>query len=267
MQCCSAFRKEFEQLLVADIGKNIPLYCSDDCWIQQWAGQNVVLMSTPVEILNPLELRFSDGKTHFDVENAMQVFSSLRKLTPTQAADERLWAWLTHVYCWGYMRSRWPIDLKVKAGNDPVKIIRERYFVTTRRSLTRNGIARLWWYVWLTHRPDDSDPFRYTKVLLSKLDVTQSLLERSFGKCREVRMSFLDFLMTHQDECLNGGNRSRIIVRQLAKALNFRGGFGLLDAVRADAMQSFLAKQLDVALSESDGLEPQADEVGEVDVG
>ena len=216
-----------------------------------------------MEIANPLELRFSEGKIHFDVENAIRVFCTLRKLTPAQAADERLWAWFTHIYCWGYMRSRWPIDLKVKAGNDPVKIIRERYFVPTRRALTRNGIARLWWYVWLTYRPDDNDPFRYTKVLLSKLDVTQSLLERGFGKCREVRMSFLDFLMANQDECLNAGNRSRIIVRHLAKALNFRGGFGLLDAVRSDAMQSFLSKQLDVALSDIDGLEMYSAEAGD----
>ena len=259
MPHCYALIKDAEQKLLASVPDNIDRYRSDDPWFPQTTRPGQILIRTPVEIVGDIQFLESDGRTHYDFENAKTLFLALPNLSPVQASDERLWTWFTHFHCWSYMRSRWPIEKKNKSADTPERVIKERYFVTTRRGLTRNGISRLWWYCWLTHRPGNADPFMFTEVLLRKLDITQQLLERSFGKCHDVRISFLEFVLSHPKECLEGG-KSRAIVRHLAKSLNFRGGFGLLDAVRKDAMHQFLASALASILSPGAIEESAADE-------
>ena len=83
-------------------------------------------------------------------------------LTREQASDPRLWVRLTHVEGWKYMRRRWNVAPKIRDEKNPVGYVLEHYFVASSspsRALTRNGMARLWWYAHLTHDPARKDPY------------------------------------------------------------------------------------------------------------
>ena len=48
-----------------------------------------------------------DKPSDADATNALLVFRNLRDLTPQQAADERLWVYLSHFDCADYVAKRW----------------------------------------------------------------------------------------------------------------------------------------------------------------
>ena len=107
------------------------------------------------------------------------------------------------------MRARWaPENSSGVKGADaamrPGKVqdyVLERYFVKSdqSRALLRNGIARLWWYSYLTYDADREDPFELTAVLLRTLDIAQHFLERNFGRNTNVLRAILEFIVKRTD--------------------------------------------------------------------
>ena len=95
----------------------------------------------------------------YDVENAVRLHKALPSLTPVQVQDPRLWARLTHVELWQYMRTRWPVE-RYDKRDVAIGRVRERYFVTQRqsRALVRNGAARLRRASKLTFDPERKTP-------------------------------------------------------------------------------------------------------------
>jgi len=51
-----------------------------------------------------------DGSEKRDLENTQLIYEDLKALTPIQATDERLWAYLAHGPYWEYMTRRWGLD-------------------------------------------------------------------------------------------------------------------------------------------------------------
>lgn len=104
------------------------------------------------------DFQFSDAKNQNhdsaknDVENAIRLYSAMKGLSDTQAADERLWAGLCHGDFWEYMHNRWEGS---RFYGDPVSGLLWRYFFNTksgvRRALFRNTLSRLWWLGRLTY--------------------------------------------------------------------------------------------------------------------
>ena len=82
------------------------------------------------------------GRT--DVENSIQIYRAMMKITDTQAADERFWAGLCHGDFWDYMHNRWE---NIKVSGDMVSSLLWRYFYNTkngiRRAMFRNTLSRL----------------------------------------------------------------------------------------------------------------------------
>jgi hypothetical protein len=140
---------------------------------------------------------------------------------------------LTHVELWHYMRKRWPVEKYLPDRSKAERYILSRYFVAQRqsRALLRNGAVRLWWTAKVTFDPQRKNPYELTEVLLSSLDIAQQLLERNLGRILSLNRTFLDYLLRHKKECLDNGDKSRVLVRRLAKALNFQGGVCVLDCM------------------------------------
>ena len=130
----------------------------------------------------PFEQKFPKGNTgifldegfaldadNSDFENSVLLYDQLKHLNETEASDERLWVYLTHVTFWEYMRMRWPIE----NVDNPVSRIRERYFMrgSSIESITRSGIARLWWYAHLTYDESRQNKYELTEVLLKRADL------------------------------------------------------------------------------------------------
>jgi hypothetical protein len=96
-----------------------------------------------------------------DFANALSLFAALPGLTPSQAADPRLWTTLTLKDYWAYATSRYPITGaglfgRLRANDQRTQAERQadahqnwvktHYFAGTPRIRLRdNAVSRLWW--------------------------------------------------------------------------------------------------------------------------
>jgi hypothetical protein len=226
------FKESFIQNLRLLVQANLKNYENDNVWANRIGLSSGRDLPTSVNISPFPELTLPANNDLKDAENAIQLHKSLPNLTLLQARDPRLWTRLCHVEFWSYMRNRWPIERYLKNGEKKAAgRILERYFIpqSQSRSLIRNGIARLWWSAHLSFSPARENPYELTQVLMSTLDITQSILERSIGRAPNIVHGFLEFLLRHKDELLTGGNINRLKIRKLTKYLNMYGGVSILD--------------------------------------
>ncbi|MER2121019.1 MAG: DUF6339 family protein [Solibacillus sp.] len=156
-----------------------------------------------------------------DAENAIRLHHSLKNLTPAQATDQRIWTYLTHNVYPDYMAARWL--QKVSKGS------LERYFASTNRLLIRNGIARLWWYGYLTYDENRENPYELTKFALSNQDIVVSLLERNLGNSKNLFLKVLDILYNYTN--IYPTITSSKNITSLSKYINFCEGVTLLDSM------------------------------------
>lgn len=244
------FKSHHVRHLRGNVAQNLERYSDNKPWAGKPTGNGKVRLASSLEPAIPLELELPDEDGLKDLENTKIVFSAFPKLTPVQARDPRLWTRLTHTECWKYMRKRW--DVSRQTGDDAKKVryVLEHYFVRQNQSrmLLRNGIARLWWYGYLTHDPKRADPFELTEVLLSDLDIAQQVLERNMGRANSVRVGFLDFLRENMGQLGTSSGQRRGRIRELAKSLNLRGGAVLLDCLNTQEVRSILDEELAAAM-------------------
>lgn len=166
-----------------------------------------------------------------DFENSKNIYDNL-KINETQASDNRLWTYLTHVRFWTYMKKRWPLDIE-----NPVSRIKDRYFLNSLKleTLTRNGISRLWWYAHLTIDQSRKDHYELTRILLSRQDIAVGILERSLGSNKNVRKALLEFL-SENPEIKDSEDKTREIIKQL----NLAGGVKNIPMLKVNEIKSIL---------------------------
>lgn len=241
MSKLNIFKEQALHRLQENIEKNIPLYGKEKPWIADYFGEHSWELSSKLDAL-PDDLLIEPTKENdFDFDNALRIHSALHGLSLVQASDPRMWAYLTHVKYWSYMRKRWPVSETTK---NPAGTIRDRYFLVgdKARGLTRNGISRLWWVAHTCVNQDagsDSEAaYKLIKPLFAKQDVYASFMERAFSKNASVMKSILSVL----SERLESGKPfdDRVKVRSLAKHLVLVGGVTVLDAIDSDGLKSIV---------------------------
>ena len=227
-----------------NISPNAKRYVSDQPWLADYFGNDPWHLPSNIDMPEGVEMLPPTSKSElFDLENTKTLYTALRHLTPLQASDERLWAYLTHVTYWDYMRKRWPVEQykdKRVAEN-----LQERYFFMSDRprALIRNGMARLWWYGYTTYDEQRDDPFELTGVLLKNLDVTQSILERAFSRNRLVTHAVLSVLLQREKD--GAPFYERDSVRDLAKYLVQVGGVTIIDALSFTELRDVVMRKVD----------------------
>jgi len=169
-------------------------------------------------------------------KNSISLYENLQ-INETQASDKRLWTYLTHVHFWDFMKKTWQIDF-TKDKSKVVEFIRDRYFLNTLniRTLTHNGISRLWWYSHLTVDNSRKDKYELTKVLLSLQDIPVSLLERSMGSNSNVRKAVLEFLLE------NPKFKTSKNVQNLLRQLNLAGGVKNIPMLKLTEIKTLLSR-------------------------
>ncbi len=227
-----------------NIVPNAKRYTTDEPWLSDYFGADPWHLQSSIDMLDATVLKHPSSKTDLlDLENTRALYTALRHLTPIQAADERLWAYLSHVMHWEYMRKRWPVEQY--AGKPRfAEIVQERYFFMPDRprALIRNGIARLWWYGYTTYDDQRDDPFELTAVLLKSLDVAQSILERAFSRNRTVTRAMLSVLLERERAGKPFYERERI--RELAKYLVQLGGVTIIDALSLSEIRDVVSRKV-----------------------
>ena len=244
--------EHFTDRLRRAIAPNLEWYKLADSWAEEFgADSGKWELATSVEPILPAKrqldslLAAPDGDDLKDLENAVRLHKALPGLTPAQARDPRLWTRLTHVEFWRYMRTRWQVEKHLADRKKAERYISQHYFVSRAegRALLRNGIARLWWFSYLTYDKDRDDPYELTAVLLKTLDIAKLILENSMGRCRAVLFSFLEFLLENP-VLLEGGDRNRTGIRGLAKSLNLLGGVAVLDCLTTGTIKAHMTREL-----------------------
>ncbi len=227
-----------------------PRYMEDSPWLDDYFGHTRWSAESSVAIPDDLGLRLPDEDSDYDLENTRTIYTALKHLTPSQASDERLWAYMAHVTEWTYMRGRWPAE-RYANREKPYKPIRERYLFGSNRarSGTRHGIARLWWYGYTSYDESRADPFELTGVLLKTLDVTQSVLERAFSLNRPLTHGLLQALL--EREQAGEPRYERETVRSVAKHIVHIGGVTIVDMLSTDDVKSIVHTKLDQLKSEA----------------
>jgi hypothetical protein len=197
-------------------------------WLTKYFGHNKWYGDTGIEIDQNLEL--SAGGSKGDIENSIKLYELLEdKLTSVQAADPRLWVFLCHETCWDYMVKRW----EPKPETDIIS----RYYLegTDSRALILNGVARLWWFAYLTYDKNRPDPYELLKILLRDQNIQHNLLERNFGRNRMVLHAVLDFIKSNPD--IN----KKEDYEKIGKIINRWGGVRLLDYLNKKDVTAYLA--------------------------
>ena len=197
----------------------------DATWLEEKL-EGMLFLPTSYEDIPDFEL-VMDGENPFATEakNVEIVYSNLQFLTDSQASDERLWVGLGLSYFWKYIKYRWAID-----GRSSVDTLRNHFFfgMGPRVSLTRQGVARLWWIGRLTYDGQRSDPFELTKLVCEQASFIPDILEWNTSNNPRIVHAFLDALLALRVE---GITITAELVRELSKYLNVLGGTYLLDCL------------------------------------
>lgn len=236
------FTEEFLRVVrAAAAGELRTRYSREEPWIHELPDAGSGIRESQIEVLELPELICeTKARTETDAANAITLYEHLKTLSPVQASDERLWACLSHTRYWRYMCVRWP-----RGDEDSFNSLEERWFFkgSSMERLARHGIARLWWGAYATVLPDNSDPYRLTRVLFRNSEIQFGYMERLFGKNRCVLHTALAFIER---------NASRITRRQslsdwargTGKLINRVGGVLQLDALAPTDVEEILETHL-----------------------
>ena len=179
-----------------------------------------------------------------DVDNALAVYESLSNLTAHQASIERMWVYLCHCNCPGYVSHRW-LTRRPEKDEDAVREVRNHFFAVGNRALIRdNGVSRLWWLGKIAHDVDSENPRGFLTILLHRQDIRSALIERpSVSMNRRVLRGIYGVMLEHW---ANGGSLfERETFRSWMVALNRRGGVILLDALPEEDLHRLLREEAD----------------------
>lgn len=207
----------------------------NNCNIQTLLDDDTIIRESSIEY-EPFSFDMSKEKaTATDVENIKRVYNHLKGLTESQASDERIWVAYTLSEAIDYMKYRWmPKD-------DSDKL--DRYFFnnTTKRSLFRNGIARLWWIGYHTYDPNRSDPYELTEFICRDQDFINNLLDIGFASNPTISKASIAALMDAEKK---GITVDRDVVRDISQYINLLGGTYILDCLSYDEIYDKLKERL-----------------------
>ncbi len=169
------------------------------------------------------------GRT--DVENSIQIYRAMMKITDTQAADERFWAGLCHGDFWDYMHNRWE---NIKVSGDMVSSLLWRYFYNTkngiRRAMFRNTLSRLWWLGRLTYDENRNDPFELTRYWEEDFSTKMLILFSSnYMGNQTITRGLVSALMELERQEVTISGQKRELYYLASQYLNLYGGTHILD--------------------------------------
>lgn len=133
--------------------------------------------------------------TKSDFDNAVKLYESFESLPPFIASEEALWAYLTHVEHFNYVKERWNINSESSSD-----LILKRFFYSSSVAMD-NAVSRLWWGAYLTKDESLDDPYKYTRVLLGdgNSDLLQNLSKSKLFRYPEAVRGIMRFFSEYDD--------------------------------------------------------------------
>lgn len=227
-------------ILERSIPDNLDRYQMVATWIEKYFIDNnepKYFFDTGIEV-DDYQLVLGGPETDF--QNAKILYEALQgHINLVQASDLRLWAYMAHAQHWDYMHVRWGINVpdqeeeeenenntKKSSVDKAIDRIGTRYFfkASKGKAFVRQGIARLYWSVYLTYdaENENNNPYEYTEYFFSKQDIFTSITERSYARNKILVLAALKELK-HNPEL------SREEIRAFLAKLNQSGAITVLD--------------------------------------
>lgn len=191
--------------------------------LQTLFNDDHIIKNTSIDIEDfSLDTSF-ENRVDSDLENVKRVYNHMMTLSVSKASDERIWVAYALSEFVDYMKYRWMPD-----GPDKRK---ERFFFenSSKRSLFRQGISRLWWIGYLTYDESKPDPYEMTAFILRNgQDVINQLLDIGFSSNKTILKAVIKALYEAEN---SGITIDRDLVRNTCKYVNLLGGTYMLDCL------------------------------------
>lgn len=164
----------------------------------------------------------------YEVENCKTVYIAFKALSPYDARDERLWAYLSHTALLNHARLRWPIP---SDNAEAVAHIAKHWFARDKRQVERDQVgSRLWWIGHLCARVDGVDPDLALRAFLFRSDVRANIIERpTLSQSIELFSAIVRRLVASFVSHKKLFERNAF--RRMMKEINSVGGYRLLDCL------------------------------------
>lgn len=227
-------RQEILEDLKNNVANNIEKYRNEDNqWIIDQYENPFLAYKRNVD---DFELLFdSKDVGSSDMKNVKILHRNLSFLTKSEAADERLWAGLTHSVFWDFMRDRWE-----RRPAKEEKQISNRYFLTggssNRRALLMNSISRYWWIGELIYdEANIKNPYYLIEVFRGDFTTNvHTLLSSNFTSNPNIVKGILRPMLKYKE---NYGSLSREEFQSIIRHANLIGGSYLLDYLSTEEIE------------------------------
>ncbi len=246
MAFLKVFKQSFLDILVAQLskGRGVELYDLDSPIPYE---DDDVLTNYKINVPEEISLRIRKDRENFDFENAVLIHEYLMGLDPTTASDPRLWAYLSHVTFWKYMKNRWPV--KESGSDSRNEHILKHWFIRnlSARGLVDNGIAVLWWGAYMTYDENRADKYELTRELFSMLDYTRTLITGSLGRDKKFLHAFLQYSIDNKEFFKKyKADKSRSFMRKM----NFVAGYKAIGSQSEEEIMVNISKYKDKVSAE-----------------
>ena len=168
-----------------------------------------------------------------DYNNVKKLYTALKKITDTQASDERFWVGLSHDELWDFMQYRCKLTKDNISEN---KILTNFFFnYGNKRSLILHPIARLWWVGRLVYDENSSNPFRALEYMKSDFGTkVLSLFSSNYTKNPIILRALLQAIIDLEND---GYKISRKDYLEIIRYVNLLGGIVILDYLSEDELK------------------------------
>lgn len=250
------FTSHFIDVILSDLthGKSINLYGGNAFPYRkkdERENKRIIVNDLP-ELIIPEE---NGGK--FEYENAVKLFGAYKNLNRTQATDTRVWIYMSHAQYWRYMRARWPLPTNVSEDKLITHIL-DHWFMQSSKSISRHGIASLWWGAFITYDKDRENPFELTEEFFSKQDYKRVILEENICMHKPLVHAILEYVIENK-EIFEKYWKERI--RFLIRKLNFISSYKLLSSLSKTSIKNIIDEfKNDLALIEPEKAMPEVKE-------
>lgn len=189
--------------------------------------------------------------------SGIALFEAFPTISALQAADNRLWIYLSIADLFPYVRKKWAPQLPSADYPDRmekmISNIRIHWFGLQKDSNTfspmRHALANLWWSVFISvdrKAQTLEEKYKYTRLLFKNETFRTRTATGFLGRNREALYGILDF-MEHCPELL--GRSKEIAFNEITKFLNYLGGGIQLSFMKRDFFFSQLLNNQDMLLS------------------
>lgn len=180
-------------------------------------------------------------KPNDNCASAIALFEAYPTISALQAADSRLWVYLSIADLFTYVRDKWSSQLPDMSNSNRVDLmksnIRIHWFGLQKDSITfspmRHALANLWWSAYISvDRKAQSyeDKYKYTKLLFKNETFRTRTATGFLGRNREALYGILDFM--NQPEMANVNREAAF--NEITKYLNCLGGALQLSFMKRD---------------------------------